>query len=112
MAIETQAAAVGPGVGDRAENLILASPKHGCGYRGRRQPDEKHMIQTDAIKAIFQRQDSLDFVRLDHRRENVSNCKTTVKPSRPADEVRQSQNASEIVGRMSPLGRQPGIVEV
>ena len=35
--------------------------------------NEQHMVEADAIKSVLQRKDALNFVGLDHRREQVAN---------------------------------------
>ena len=72
------------------------------------------MIEPDAIEAVLKRENALYLVRLDHGREHVRDSKrrppfgsaTATQP------VRDGQDRTEVVGRMTPLGRKPGVVEI
>ncbi len=67
------------------------------------------MIEPDSIEAVFQGQDALDFVRLDHAGEHVAH-RDSFAGSRQV--VGHGENAAQIVRGVSPLRGQPGIVEI
>ncbi len=68
------------------------------------------MVEADAIIAVFQRQDALNLVRLDHGLEYVAHEKRFLP--RASQVVGQSENAAEIIRGMSPLGGEPSVVEI
>ena len=114
MAVGTQRAAVDPRVGNRVDHLLLRSAKHVRDHGRRGNPYQDHVIEADAVEAVFERDDTLYFMRLDHAGQHVTHGQR-----RPAfvtrlarEVVGDSQDATEVVGRMTPLGRQPRVVEV
>ena len=50
----------------------MLAAEHGGGHGAGRDAHEQHMIQADAVKTVFQRQNALDLVRFDHRSEHVA----------------------------------------
>ena len=72
------------------------------------------MIETYLVEGIFKRDAALYLVRLDHRCKHMAhgqrfaalgNCGTR-------QPVGYREDCAEVVGGMSPLGGQPGVVEV
>jgi hypothetical protein len=51
--------------------LATATQQPGA-YRRGGDLDQHHVIQTDAIEAVLERQDALDLVGLDHRFEHLA----------------------------------------
>src|SRR5439155_9967388 len=62
--VHPKTAAIGPGIRDSAHNLILGPAEHCSGNRSRSNPNQQDVIEADAVKAIFEREDALDFVGL------------------------------------------------
>jgi hypothetical protein len=67
-----------------------------------------------AVEGIFQRQHALDLVRLDHRAQHVADRQRLRAAGKIASRqvVGHGEDAAEIVGRVAPFGREPGVVEV
>ena len=76
--------------------------------------DQHDVIEADLVERVLQRDAALDLVGLDHRGEHVAHGQrrlpsaTAVRESQSAD----GEDAAEVVGRVAPLGGQPGVVEV
>ena len=72
------------------------------------------MIQADTVKTVFQGEDTLDLMGLDHAVEDVCDGQRVFPRGAilQAEIVGDGKNAAEIIGRMSPFGGQPGVVEV
>src|SRR5580765_6211577 len=74
MPIRTQCASVDPRIGNGVEDLLTRAAKQpGCN-RARSDSNQQHMVEADTIKRVLECEDSLNFVRLDHRRKQVTNC--------------------------------------
>ncbi len=72
------------------------------------------MVEADAVVTVLERQHALDFMGADHRVEHVMHRqrRLTVGPRLAAEVVRDSENAAEVIRRMTPFRREPGVVEV
>ena len=72
------------------------------------------MVQADFVEGVFERQTALDLMGLDHGGQDVEHPqgRLAVGDCRPRQPVGHRQDAAEVVRRMPPLGRQPGVVEV
>src|SRR5690606_3746480 len=114
MAVGAQAGAVQPSLGEGVDDLLLAAAEHVGDYRGRRDPYQQYMAQADAVEAVFQRDDALNLVCLDHRREHITHDKWRLAGRDIAlgDVVGHGQNAAEVVGRVTPLGGEPGVIVI
>ena len=112
--VGAQALAVDPGERHRVDDLVVRQPEHLCDHRGGRDLDQHDVIEADAVEAVLQRDHALDLVRLDHRRQHrLHRQRRLARGDRGARQpVGGGENAAEIVGRMAPLGREPGVVEV
>ena len=109
VAVGPQRAAVDPGVGKRVEQVVARAAEQARRHGGGGDAHEQHVVQPDAVEAVFQREDALDFVRLDHGHEHVAH-RQRFAPAREV--VRHGEDRTEVVGRVAPLGGEPGVVEV
>ncbi len=114
MAIRAQRRTVDPRVRQRIDDLIAAAAEQLRHDRGRRDSNEQHVIEADAVEAVLEREATLNLVRFDHRGQHVAHHERLLAGGhvRAADVVRDRENAAEVVGRMSPLGGEPRVVEV
>ncbi len=112
--VGAQRAAVDPGMRQRVQDLFAVPAQHACHDRRRCDPDEQHVVEADPVVAVLEREHALDLVRLDHRLEHVTHRqrRPARRPGLPAQIIRHREDAAEIVGRVAPLGREPGVVEV
>src|SRR5262245_35520428 len=110
MAIDAQAAAVGPGVGDGADDLLLVSAEQGGANRSGGDPDQDNMVESYTIETVFEGEDPLYLMSFDHGLKNIANGERF--PSGSAQIIRYSQDAAQIIRRMTPFGGKPGIVKV
>ena len=114
MAIGAQRAAVDPGVRNRVDDLLACAAEHrGDDGRGG-DANQDHVIEPDAVEAVLERQDALDLVRLDHRGEHVAHCerRLALHHALARQVVGHGEDGAEIVRRVAPLRRQPGVVEI
>ena len=114
MAIGAQALAIHPGLRERGGNLFLGPAQQMGHDGGGGHLHQQHVIEADAIKAVFQRQDALDFVSFDHGREHVTHGQGWVALGHglATHIIGHGENAPEIIRRMAPFGGQPGVVKI
>ena len=72
------------------------------------------MIQPHLIEAVFQREATLNFMRLDHGSQHVTHRERLSSPQsrRCGTPVGHRKYAAEIIRWMPPFGSKPGIVEI
>src|SRR5688572_12503077 len=84
------------------------------------------MVEADAVEAVFQRKNALNFVSLDHREEHVSDrvaadvrrrisCWFSIRLLTSAatrNKIRHGEDRAKIIRWMPPLRRKPGVVEI
>ena len=86
--VHPKTAAIGPGIRNSAYNLILGPAEHCSGDSGRGNPNQQHVIEANAVKAILESEDPLNFVGPDHSVQNIPHGECAL--SRPAEIVSQS----------------------
>ena len=76
--------------------------------------DEQHVIKADAVETVFERENALDFVRLDHRGEDIADGESLFAfgTLAAAEVIGDAKDRAEIVGGMAPFGGKPGVVEI
>ena len=72
------------------------------------------MVETDTVKRVLEGEASLDLVSLDGSSENVLDSQRLLSVSDvgTADPVGNGEDGANVVGRVTPLGGEPGVVEV
>ena len=88
----------------------LLPPSRAVAHGSGGDPDQKNVVKSYPIEAVFESENSLYFVCFDHGVENIANGERF--PSGSTQIIRQSQDAAEIIGRMTPFGGEPSIVKV
>ena len=96
----------------RVDDLVAGAAEQVRRDRGARDAHEQDVIEADAVEAVIQREHALDLVRLDHRGQHVAHRERERATPAAARVVRDGEDRAEVVGRMTPLGREPGVVEV
>ena len=99
VAVGAQAAAVDPGVRDRVEDLLVRSAQQGRGHGRAGHADQQHVIESDAVEGVFQGEDALDFVGLDHGRQHVADAEAVVTQPGQSPVAGSTQSAQ---ARMAP----------
>ena len=114
MPIGAQRAAVQEGAGERVDNLFTSAPQEAGDDGGRSDAHEQNVIKPYAIETIFQREDALDFVRLNQGEQDLAHRERRFAFARcvSAEVIGDGKDAAEIIGGMTPLRSEPGIVEV
>ena len=112
--VGAERAAVDPGVGDGIHHLLERAAEHCAGDRGRRDANEDHVVEADAVVRVLERRDALDLVRLDHRGQQVAHRRRRAALGRRLARlpVGDREDAAEVVGGMAPFRREPGVVEI
>ena len=114
MAVSAQCLPVDPGIGYGIDDVFLAATEQAGDHGGGGDLDQDDVVYPDPIKAVFQRQHALDFVRLDHGGQNVFNRqrRLALRHAGAGNPVGRGQDAAQVVGGMAPFGGQPGVVEI
>ena len=114
VAIGAQALAIDPRERERVDGLLAREAEQLADDGGGGDLDQHDVIEADLVEGVFKRDAALNLVGLDHGRQHVAHGQRRLAcGDRGAREpVGVGQNAAEIVGRMAPLGGEPGVVEV
>ncbi len=72
------------------------------------------MIETDPIEGVLQRQHPLNFVGFDHGHQHIGHGerRLALGDASTGEPVGSGQNAPQIIGGVTPLGGQPGVVVI
>ncbi len=70
------------------------------------------MIESDAIEGVVQRQDALDFMGLDHGRQQIVNGERGHRLAAPGQIIGNGQNPAQVIAGMPPLRGKPGVIEI
>ncbi len=74
MTVGSQALAIDPGLGDRIDHLIAGAAQHVSHHGGAGDLDQYHVIETDPIERVLQRQHPLNFVGFDHGHQHIGHA--------------------------------------
>ena len=72
VAMGPKRAAIHPGIGNGIDDLVTRAAEELRGDGGGRDADEQYVVEADAVETVFERENALDFVSLDHRGEDVA----------------------------------------
>ena len=99
---------------NRVQALLARTAEHRCRDSSRRNAHQHHMAQPDAVKRIFESDHALYFVCLDHRDYHITHLQRypTLVHTLARQVIGERQDGTEIVRRVTPFGRQPGVVVV
>ena len=114
MTIGAQRLAIDPCQRHRIQDFIAGQAEHFGDDGGRGDLHQHNVVEADLVERIFERDAALDFMRLDHAGQHVFHRQRLLAGGdRIARQpVGSGQNAAEVVGRMTPFGGQPGVVEI
>src|SRR5690606_22828120 len=75
---------------------------------------QNDVVQTHTVERVLERDATLYLVRLDHGGEHVAHGERFASggDGLPGQPVGSGQDAAQVVRRVAPFGRQPGVVEV
>jgi hypothetical protein len=112
--VGTQRPAINEGIRQCVDHHVASSAQHGRDHGRTGYAHQQHVVQTHAIEAVLQRHDALDLVRLDHGGEQVLHeqrlCARDIAPAGKV--IRDGEDASQVIRRVTPFSRQPGVVEI
>jgi hypothetical protein len=76
--------------------------------------NEQYVIQSGAVETVLKSQDTLDFVSLNHRGEYIAyrQFRPGAPGIRPVQIVGDGEYRAQIIRWVTPLGREPGVIEV
>jgi hypothetical protein len=114
MAVGAQRVAVDERVRHRIEQLVAREPEQAADHGGRRDLDQQHVVEPDGVEGILECEAALDLVGLNHRDEHVAHRERLPagRDGRAGQPVGRREDPAEVVGRMTPFGGEPGVVEV
>ncbi len=112
MAVSPQALAVDPCQRQRIEDLIAGKAEHLRDHSRRGDLDQHDVIEAHLVEGVLEREAALDLVGLDHRRQHVAHGQRGLPGCGAGEPVGNGEDAAQVVGRVAPLGGQPGVVEV
>ena len=114
VSIGTQRATIDPSIGDGVDDLLTGASQHRRydGSGGNAYQDD--VIQSHTVEAVLEGEYTLDLVCLDHAGQHVAHRRRSLSlhHSLAGKVVGHGQNPAEVVGRVTPLSRQPGVIEV
>ena len=114
MSICTECTAIDPGVGYGVPYRVTVAAEH-ARYDGRRcNAHEQHVVEAHAVVTVFEREDTLDLVRLDGRGQDIAHREqlAAFRTRLAAQVIGNGEDATQVIGGMAPLSREPGVVEV
>ncbi|SVK47259.1 Uncharacterised protein [Acinetobacter baumannii] len=114
VAVGAQRLPVHPRQRHRVQDRLAAQAEQLRHHRGGRHLYQQHVIQPHPVEGVFQRQAALDLMRLDHGDQHLPHGQRRfARRHRLAREpVGHRQDPAQVVRRVAPLRRQPGVVEV
>lgn len=113
-----QALAVDPGLGDGIGSLLLGQAQQLRGNSSSGDLDKHDVVQADLVERVFQSQNALDLVGLDHGLENITDLQdlaladVSTSTVGAGDPVCHRQNTTQVVRGVAPFGRKPAVVVV
>jgi hypothetical protein len=98
-----------PRVRERGDERLLVEPEQAP--RGRRRGDlhQEHVVEADAVEGVLEREHALDLVRDDRGVEHLGDEE---RLARARQVIRDGEDRTQVVRRMSPLRGEPGVVVV
>lgn len=114
VAVGAEALAVDPGEREGVDDLRAGEAEHVGDDGGGGDFDEHDVIEADAVEGVFESEAALDLVSLDHGGEDVAHGERLAADGDgvAGEPVGGGEDAAEVVGGVTPLGREPGVVEV
>ena len=109
MAVSTKRLSVDESLRDSVDSLLSVKTEQFGDNGSRSDFDEDDVVETDAVERIEQSQSTLNLVCFDHRLEDVLHREVL---SGACKVIRNSENGSQIVRRVSPFCGKETVVEV
>ncbi len=72
MTVSSQALTIDPGLGNRIDHLIAGATQHVGHHGGAGNLDQHHVIETDPVERVLQRQHPLNFMGFHHGHQHIS----------------------------------------
>lgn len=110
VSIGAESATVEPGIREGLDDGGFIQVEHATGDGSGGNADEDDVVEADAVEAVFEGEDALDFVSLDAPVEDVADGEGLFGATMKV--VGEADDAPEVVGGVPPFGREPGVVEV
>ena len=114
MTVGAQRLAVDPRIRHGVDDFVIRAAEHMGDHGGGGDFHQHHMIETDTVKTVLQRDHTLNLVRFNHAGEHIAHgqrllaCRNGVA----RQPVGGGEDAAKAVRRMAPLGGEPGVVKV
>lgn len=118
VAVSTETLAINPRLGDGISSLSLSETQHLGDHSGGRDLDQHNVVQADLVVGVLESQDTLNLVGLDHGLQNIADlqdlavAQVAARAVGAGDPVSHGQDTTQVVGGVTPLGREPAVVVV
>jgi len=109
MTVGTQRLTVGPCLGDSVNGLVTVKTQELGDNRGTGDLDEDDVIEADAVEGIEEGKAPLDFVSLDHAREDVMHGELLTLTG---EMIGDGEDGTQVVGWVTPFCGEEAVVEV
>ncbi len=92
----------------------MREPEQRRDHGGRGHLHQHDVVQAHLVEAVLERDAALDLVRLDHRGEDIAHGERRAARGHVVarNPVGDREDAAQVVRRVAPFGREPGVVEV
>jgi len=114
--VSTESLAINKGLGDSINGLLLGQAEHLGNNGGSGNLNQDNVVKTDLVEGVLESQNTLDLVSLDHALEHVLDLEDLAALDtglgRTGEPVSHGQDTTEVIGRMSPLGCEPAVIEI
>lgn len=118
VAVSTETLAVNPSLGDGISGLLLGETHHLGDDSSGRDLDQHNVVQADLVVGVLEGQNTLDLVGLDHGLQNITDlqdlavAQVATRAVGAGDPVSHSEDTTQVVGGVTPLGSEPTVVVV
>lgn len=115
--VGSEGLSINESLGDGIDGLLLGQAQELGDDSGGSDLDEDDVVESNTVEGVLQCETSLDFVGLDHSLQNVLDLWNLdaggwVGLSGTGNPVGNSENCSQVVGRMTPLSGQPAVIVI
>jgi hypothetical protein len=118
VAVGTESLAINPSLGNGIGNLLLVEAEHLGDNGSAGNLDEDNVVKTDLVVRVKESEAALDLVGLDHSLKNIldsedlTTSEVTASLVGTVDPISDSEDGTKVIRGVTPLSRQPAVVEV
>jgi len=109
MAVSAERLAINPSLRNGIDSLVAIEAKELGNDSGRGDLDENNVVETNTVEGVEEGKTALNFVGLDHSLKNIVYGQALTLTG---EVVRNSENGTEIVGRVTPFSSEETVVVI